>query len=431
MANVIVVGMQWGDEGKGKIVDILSEFSDIIVRFQGGNNAGHTIVANGRKVILHLIPSGILHENKKCYIGNGVVIDPAVLLKEIEFLKANGFLSKNRLFISPYAHIIMPYHKLLDSLREETSKADCIGTTKRGIGPCYEDKVARLGIRMVDLFNKDHLRRKVEQRLKELNTLFVHLYKKEPMKTDEIVEEYAGYGELLHEYVVDISKILYDDIRKGEHCLFEGAQGTLLDLDFGTYPYVTSSNTLASNIFTGTGIGIQRVDEVIGIMKAYTTRVGQGPFPTEILGEEGELLREKGYEYGATTGRPRRCGYLDLVALRYAVRINGITSIAITKLDVLSELNSIKICTAYDYNGEKITDFPPDINILKQCKPIYEEFKGFDNSVRNARDISELPQTARDYLNAIQAFLDLPLVIVSVGEKREETIVIKNPFHRG
>lgn len=428
MANVVVVGMQWGDEGKGKIVDMLSEFSDIIVRFQGGNNAGHTIVAKGRKIILHLIPSGILHENKKCYIGNGVVIDPKVLIEEITFLKENGFLDRNKLFISPYAHVIMPYHKLLDALREEGSDKDCIGTTRRGIGPCYEDKAARMGIRIIDLFNKDQLKKKVEFRLKEINTLIVHLYNKAPLKATEIVDEYISYGEYLKEYVLDISKTLYEDIRKGRHCLFEGAQGSLLDIDFGTYPFVTSSNTIAPNIFIGTGIGINKVDEVIGITKAYTTRVGQGPFPTELFGEEGDLLRNMGHEYGATTGRPRRCGYLDVVSLKYALRINGVTALAITKLDVLSSLRTVKICTAYDYNGERITEFPNDINILNKCKPVYEEFKGFSSSINNARDVSELPAEARDYLNAIQVFLDIPIVMVSVGEKREETIVQKNPF---
>ncbi len=431
MANVVVVGMQWGDEGKGKIVDMLSEFSEIIVRFQGGNNAGHTIVANGRKVILHLIPSGILHENKRCYIGNGVVIDPKVLLEEIDFLKNNGFLDKNKLFISPYAHIIMPYHKLLDALREEGSESNCIGTTRRGIGPCYEDKAARLGIRVIDLLNRDYLIRKIEFRLRELNAVISHLYGREPLKAEPIAEEYIGYGEKLRDYILDISKTLYEDIRKGKHCLFEGAQGSLLDLDFGTYPFVTSSNTLAPNIFMGTGIGIGKVDEVIGITKAYTTRVGQGPFPTELFGEEGDILRNTGHEYGATTGRPRRCGYLDVVALRYAIRINGITAIAITKLDVLSGLRTIKICTAYEYNGERLTEFPSDVNILSKCKPVYEEFKGFGSPINNARDISELPQEARDYLNAIQVFLDIPVVMISVGEKREETIVMKNPFLKG
>lgn len=430
MANVIVVGMQWGDEGKGKIVDILSEFSDVIVRFQGGNNAGHTIVAKDKKVILHLVPSGILHENKKCYIGNGVVIDPKVLLDEIEFLKKNGFLEKNKLYISPYAHIIMPYHKLLDALREEGSEKDCIGTTRRGIGPCYEDKASRLGIRVIDLFNRDYLKRRIEKRLRELNTVFFHLYGKEPLNPEEITEEYYSYGDRIKEYVLDISKALNDDLRKGKHCLFEGAQGTLLDLDFGTYPFVTSSNTLASNVFTGTGVGICKVDEVIGIMKAYTTRVGQGPFPTELTGDEGELIRNRGKEFGATTGRPRRCGFLDIVALRYAIRINGITSIAITKLDVLSCLKNIKICVAYDYNGERITEFPSDISILSKCKPIYENFSSFSGSISNARDISDLPQPAKDYLNAIQVFLDIPIVMISVGEKREETIVVRNPFLR-
>jgi len=431
MANVAVVGMQWGDEGKGKIVDMLSEFSDIIVRYQGGNNAGHTIVANNKKVILHLIPSGILHENKKCYIGNGVVIDPEVLLDEIDFLKKNGFMDKGRLFISPYAHVIMPYHKILDALREESNNRDCIGTTRRGIGPCYEDKAARLGIRIIDLFNKESLEKKIELKLREANTLIVHLYKKEALKAEPIVEKYFTYGERLREFVLDISRTLYEDIEKGKHCLFEGAQGSLLDIDFGTYPFVTSSNTVAPNIFIGTGIGINRVDEVIGITKAYTTRVGQGPFPTELFGEEGEMLRKIGYEYGATTGRPRRCGYLDIVALKYAVRINGITSLAITKLDVLTGLNPLKICTAYDYMGTKLTDFPVDITILSKCKPVYEEFKGFGNSINSARDISELPSEARDYLNAIQVFLDIPVIMISVGEKREETIVLKNPFLKG
>ncbi|MCX7943244.1 MAG: adenylosuccinate synthase [Deltaproteobacteria bacterium] len=431
MANVVVVGMQWGDEGKGKIVDMLSEFSDIIVRFQGGNNAGHTIVANGRKVVLHLIPSGVLHEHKKCYIGNGVVIDPKVLLDEISFLKESGFLDKNKLFISPYAHVIMPYHRLLDSLREEGSDKDCIGTTRRGIGPCYEDKAARLGIRIIDLFDREYLRRKIEFKLKEINTLIVYLYKERPLDASKIADEYFAYGEKIKEYVTDVSKSIYDDIKRGKHCLFEGAQGTLLDIDLGTYPFVTSSNTLAPSIFTGTGIGITKVDEVIGITKAYVTRVGKGPFPTELLGEEGDILRNIGKEYGATTGRPRRCGYLDIVALRYAIRINGITSLAITKLDVLSVLRSIKICTAYDYNGERITEFPSDVNVLSKCKPIYEEFKGFGSSIKNARDISELPVEARDYLNAIQVFLDVPIIMISVGENREETIVIKNPFLKG
>jgi len=428
MANVVVVGMQWGDEGKGKIVDMLSEFSDIIVRFQGGNNAGHTIVANGKKVILHLIPSGILHENKRCFIGNGVVIDPKVLIEETDFLRDNGYIEKNKLFISANAHIIMPYHKLMDGVREESSNEDCIGTTRRGIGPCYADKIARVGIRLYDLLNRDILARKVESRLKEVNTLLVHLYKKEPLSVEPIVDEYVSYGELLKPYIADVSSEIYNDIKRGKHCLFEGAQGTLLDIDFGTYPFVTSSNTVAPNIFIGSGVGITRIDEIIGISKAYTTRVGQGPFPTELLGEEGEILRKLGHEYGATTGRPRRCGYLDIVALRYAVRVNGITALAITKLDVLSGLSNIKICTAYEYQGKRITEFPTDINILKQCKPIYEDFKGFNDTIRNARDMSDLPNAARDYLNAIQVFLDIPIIVVSVGEKREETIVLKNPF---
>jgi adenylosuccinate synthase len=428
MANVVVVGMQWGDEGKGKIVDMLSEFSDNIVRFQGGNNAGHTIVANGKRIILHLIPSGILHPNKRCFIGNGVVIDPKVLIDEINLLKADGFLEKNKLFISPNAHIIMPYHKLLDGVREDSNSEDCIGTTRRGIGPCYADKIARVGIRLNDLLNRDLLRKNVEARLKEVNTLLVHLYKKEPLNPDSIVDEYVTYGELLKPFVIDVSRELYNEIKRGRHCLFEGAQGTLLDVDFGTYPFVTSSNTVAPNIFIGAGIGITKVDEIIGITKAYTTRIGQGPFPTELPGEEGEMLRKVGHEYGATTGRPRRCGYLDVVALRYAVRVNGITALSVTKLDVLAGLPSLKICTAYEYEGEKITEFPTDINILKRCKPIYEDFKGFSDSIRNARDMSDLPEAARDYLNAIQVYLDIPIIMVSVGEDREETIVLKNPF---
>lgn len=430
MANVVVIGMQWGDEGKGKIVDMLSAFSDIIIRFQGGNNAGHTLVAHGRKVVLHLIPSGILHENKRCYIGNGVVIDPKVLLEEIEFLRENGFMNKEKLFISPNAHIIMPYHKLLDELREMGNK-NCIGTTRRGIGPCYEDKVARLGIRVNDLLDIDTLDKKIESRLRELNVLIHNYYNREPLNKDDIVKEYAQYGESLRDYILDISMKLYEDIKKGKHCLFEGAQGSLLDIDFGTYPFVTSSNTIAPNIFIGTGIGIRNIDEIIGISKAYTTRVGQGPFPTELYGEEGELLREIGREYGATTGRPRRCGYLDIVALKYAARINGVTALAITKLDVLSGLKSIKICTAYEYMGERLTEFPTDINVLNKCKPIYEEFKGFDDSIKNSRDMADLPVAARDYLRAIEIFLDIPVIMVSVGEKREESIVLKNPFLKG
>jgi adenylosuccinate synthase len=430
MANVAVVGTQWGDEGKGKLVDLYTEGADVIARFQGGNNAGHTLVVKGRKTILHLIPSGILHDNKICIIGNGVVVDPVVFIQEIEELQKGGLFPPNtKLYISEKAHLIMPYHKRLDMAREASSKGKKIGTTGRGIGPAYEDKVARTGIRICDLYDESRLREKLQRSLNEKNFLLTGLYQDQPLSADEIAVEYLAYAQIIKPYVADTSLIIDAAIKTGKKILFEGAQGAHLDIDHGTYPYVTSSNTVAGNAACGSGVGPNAINNVVGICKAYTTRVGEGPFPTELTDEIGQRIQKAGQEFGATTGRPRRCGWLDIVLVRQAVRTSGITALAITKLDVLTGLDKIKICVGYkSENGESTHAVPANIDLLAQCQPVYEEFFGWKEDIIQVRNIAELPANARKYLQRLAELAGAPINLVSVGPGREETIILKDPF---
>jgi adenylosuccinate synthase len=431
MANVVVIGAQWGDEGKGKVVDIYTEFADDVVRYQGGNNAGHTLVVGDEKVILHLIPSGILHDGKRCVIGNGVVLDPEVFIREITKLKAGGYLKDDKmLLLSEALHIIMPYHKRIDIARERKSGAKKIGTTGRGIGPAYEDKIGRRGIRLMDLLDEKAFTRKVKEVLEEKNLILKELLGDEPFTFEEIYNEYMGYAETLRKYAADTSLILHQEIKAGKSLLFEGAQGTLLDVDHGTYPYVTSSSTCSGGACTGSGVSPREIHEVIGISKAYATRVGSGPFPTELLEETGEVLRKAGNEFGSTTGRPRRCGWFDALVARYAVRVNGLSGIAITKLDVLSGLDTIKVCTGYTYQGRVLDEIPASLEVMEQCTPIYEELPGWTEDITAAKSMDELPKNARDYVARVEALSGAPVVLVSVGPRRDETIVLRNPFER-
>jgi adenylosuccinate synthase len=423
MSVHIVVGAQWGDEGKGKIVDLLSEDMDIVARYQGGANAGHTVKIKGKKYILHLIPSGILHPNVTCVIGNGVVVDPVALMEEIELLEKEGITVKGRLFISHKAHLIMPYHKMLDQASEKAKGKDKIGTTGRGIGPAYVDKFSRKGIRIVDLLDKQLFEKKLRDNVKEKNQILEKIYGANPIDVDQIVNEYLEFDQMIDPYIKDISVLINKAIDEGKNILLEGAQGTLLDVDHGTYPYVTSSNPVSGGACIGVGIGPTRIDSVIGVMKAYTTRVGYGPFPTELTGEEGEYFREIGQEYGATTGRPRRCGWFDAVIARYARRINGINKLAITKLDVLDQLEEIKICVAYKYNGKIIEEFPADMNILEEIEPIYETMPGWQQDTSGMKTFEELPEKAKDYLQKISELTGAKIAIVSVGQARSQTII--------
>lgn len=430
MANVVVIGTQWGDEGKGKIVDLLTERADCVVRFQGGNNAGHTLVVEGRQFICHLIPSGILHPGKICMIGNGVVIDPTVLIREIKNLVAHDVsITPENLVISRYAHVIMPYHRILDAARETRKGTAKIGTTGRGIGPCYEDKVARNGIRVHDLLAPEALRAKLENNLEEKNFLLTQFFGEKPLDPRAVEEEYLAYGETLAPYADSVSERLDDAVRKGRSILFEGAQGTQLDIDHGTYPFVTSSNTVAGNACCGSGIGPSRIDRVLGVVKAYTTRVGEGPFPTELDNETGETIRRTGGEFGATTGRPRRCGWLDMVVVRTSMRLNGLAALAVTKLDVLTGLPKLKIAVSYRCGDETLSAVPAELNALRECHPIYEEFSGWDESLRAIRRFEDLPANTRRYLNAMEEIAGIPLEVVSVGPGRDETIVRQHPFH--
>ena len=429
MANVIIVGAQWGDEGKGKIVDIYTEYAQDVVRYQGGNNAGHTLVVGDQKTVLHLIPSGILHEGKRCIIGNGVVLDPQVFLTEIDNLKKKGYLHDDRqLMVDGAVHLIMPYHKIIDIARERKSGAKKIGTTGRGIGPTYEDKVGRRGIRFGDLLKPETFKRKLLEVLPEKNFYLEHFFGEEPLSAEAIIEEYLGYAERLRGYLGRASTSLDQAIKAGRNVLFEGAQGSLLDVDHGTYPYVTSSSTIAAGACTGAGIGPHLIDEVIGISKAYVTRVGEGPFPTELNDEMGEHLRAAGSEFGATTGRPRRTGWLDVVALREAVRTNGLTGIALTKMDVLSELETVKVCTAYRYGEQLLEEFPQDLDVLKDCTPVYEEIPGWQKDICSLSAYAELPVQVRDYVEKIEAWVACPVVLVSVGPRRDQTLLRSNPF---
>ena len=429
MKNVVIVGSQWGDEGKGKVVDRYGTRAAWVVRYQGGNNAGHTLVVNGKTTVLHLVPSGILHPNTKCAIGNGVVVNPKILMEEVQGLAEQGVDVTGRLLISAGAHLIMPYHQRLDLARERFRGVDKIGTTGRGIGPAYEDKITRRGVRVADLYDADRLRGLVENRLAELNAILSangdQAYTEDEIET--LIAQYQAYGEELRPFVGNVGLTLDKAMKNGEGILFEGAQGALLDIDHGTYPFVTSSNTIASNAATGTGVGPNALHSVVGITKAYTTRVGSGPFPTELNDDVGEELRAKGHEFGATTGRPRRCGWLDFVALRYAVRVSGIKYLAITKLDVLSGMEKLKVCVAYELDGERIETFPDNVHDLHRAKPIYEEVEGF-GEVRNARSFEELPVTARNYVERMASELGCEIALLSVGPGRGEDMELNNPF---
>ncbi|MBA2749770.1 MAG: adenylosuccinate synthase [Tatlockia sp.] len=428
MANVIVIGAQWGDEGKGKITDLLSKSADIVVRYQGGVNAGHTIVVEGQTFKLHLIPSGILYPDTDCIIGCGTVIDPQVLIGELEQLAKLNISTKN-LQISETAHVTMPYHRLIDVAAEQRRGEHKIGTTGRGIGPTYADKSERTGIRVLDLMDEKGLRKQLKWAIEYKNVILEKLYEIAPLDPEAVIEQYLQYAEVLRPYVVDTSLKIYDAIKRRRNILFEGAQGTLLDLDHGTYPYVTSSNPVAGGACIGTGVGPTAIDRVIGVAKAYTTRVGEGPFPTELKGEIGEQLCDRGAEFGTTTGRKRRCGWFDAVIGRYAVRINGMDCLAITKLDILDELEEIKVCIAYEIDGVEFRDFPRNSRRFAQCRPIYKVLPGWKQSTENCRTLEDLPRQALDYLKFLAELMDVPIAIVSLGASRDQTIIVEDPIH--
>lgn len=419
MRVTVLVGSQWGDEGKGKIVDLLSEKFDVVVRYQGGANAGHTVEIGSKKYVLHLIPSGILREDVVCVIGNGVVIDPVALLEEIALLESHGITVKGRLFISHNAHLIMPYHKLLDSI-SESGKVK-IGTTGRGIGPCYIDKYARKGIKIIDLLYPEILEEKIRQNLEEKNLLLKNIYNVEELDVEKIIDQYLEFDKQIDVYIKDVPAYLNQMIEEGKSILLEGAQGALLDVDHGTYPFVTSSNPTSGGACTGTGIPPNKVTDVIGIVKAYTTRVGEGPFPTELLDQEGEELRRQGNEFGATTGRPRRCGWFDAFLVRYSALINGISSVAITKLDVLSMFDEIKVCTGYEFEGKLLKSFPTDFQKLSSVKPVYVTLPGWKEDISACSSYDELPENAKSYLRYISKAAGINVSIISVGPKREST----------
>ncbi len=420
--NIVVVGAQWGDEGKGKLIDILSKDVDITVRYQGGNNAGHTVVVGDKEYIFHLIPSAILHRKKICVIGNGAVIDPKALLEEMDGLnRRNIKVSTQQLKISALAHVVMPYHRVLDGLREGKRKHK-IGTTGRGIGPCYSDKVTRCGIRMIDLLNPRVLKAKLEDNLSEKNEIFTKVFHQDIFRFENIYNEYLAYGRRLKDYIGDTALFLNQEIDKKKTILFEGAQGTFLDIDFGTYPFVTSSNSIVGGVCTGSGVAPTKIDKAIAAVKAYTTRVGEGPFPTEFSTGLKEEIRTKGKEFGATTGRPRRCGWFDSVLVRYSVVINGISELAMMKLDVLDDLKKIKICTAYRYRGKIYKEFPLDFEVLSNAKPVYEEVDGWQTVTRGIRQYSQLPLNARRYIEKLEKLLKVRIKYISIGSKRDEII---------
>lgn len=426
MSAFIVLGAQWGDEGKGKMTDYLAEEANVVVRYQGGNNAGHTVEVGEKQYKLHLIPSGILHDEKLNVIGNGVVVDPKAFFTEIDYLKEEGVkVTPEKLIVSDRAHVIMPYHKVLDKLKEKARGKNDIGTTGKGIGPCYTDKFERCGIRVCDLIDKEVFKEKLKDNIEMKNKYIVNVLGGEPLSFEEIYEEYSNYGEELKPFVKDTSVRVYNEIKEDKTVLFEGAQGMLLDIDYGTYPYVTSSNTTAGGVANGVGIGPNMITNAVGIAKAYTTRVGKGPFPTELEDETGEWIREKGHEYGVTTGRSRRCGWLDIVILKTSVRVSGLTSLAVTKIDTLAGLEKVKMCVGYKFNDEIIDYFPASLEDLAKCEPIYEEFDGWDESVANARRYEELHPNARKYLERIEELTDTRISIVSVGPRRDQTMRVK------
>lgn len=423
-----MIGAQWGDEGKGKITDLLSRSADVVVRSQGGVNAGHTVVVSEQTFKLHLIPSGILYPNTECIIGSGTVIDPQVLIEEIEQLKALGVTVDN-LHISQTAHITMPYHRKIDQAAEESRGEYKIGTTGRGIGPTYADKSERTGIRVLDLMNPEHLQKQLSWTINYKNVILEKLYNLPPLDPKEVIEDYLKYAEFLKPFVIDSSLAIYEAVKKKKNILFEGAQGTLLDLDHGTYPYVTSSNPIAGGACVGAGVGPTTIDRVIGVAKAYTTRVGEGPFPTELNDEIGRLLGDLGAEFGTTTGRRRRCGWFDAVIGRYAVRINGLDCLAVTKLDVLDELPEVKVCVAYEIDGEICNHFPTNASHFANCKPVYKTLPGWQQPTTGCRSLADLPKNALNYLKYLAEIMKVPIAIVSVGPGRDQTIIVEDPIH--
>jgi adenylosuccinate synthase len=429
MSSVVVVGTQWGDEGKGKITDFLSENAEVIARYQGGNNAGHTIKFNGETYKLHLIPSGIFYKEKICVIGNGMVVDPKALIKELNYLHEKGITTDN-LRISNRAHVILPYHLKLDEVEEERKGANKIGTTKKGIGPAYMDKAARVGIRIADLLDRELFEEKLVRNLEEKNRLFERIYETEGFKVEDILDEYYEYGQQIKQYVCDTSVVLNDALDEGRRVLFEGAQGVMLDIDQGTYPFVTSSNPVAGGVTIGSGVGPTKINHVVGVCKAYTTRVGDGPFPTELHDEIGDQIREVGREYGTTTGRPRRVGWFDSVVVRHARRVSGLTDLSLNSIDVLTGIETLKICTAYRYNGEIITEYPANLKVLAQCEPIYEEMPGWTEDITGCKSLDELPVNARHYVERISQLTGIPLSIFSVGPDRNQTNVVRNPWRQ-
>jgi adenylosuccinate synthase len=427
MSSVVVVGTQWGDEGKGKITDFLSQNAEVVARYQGGNNAGHTIKFDNVTYKLHLIPSGIFFPEKKCVLGNGMVIDPKALLEELEYLHERN-VSTDNLVISNRAHVILPYHLKLDELQEEAKGVNKIGTTKKGIGPAYMDKAARMGIRIADLLDKDAFREKLEQNLEEKNRLFEKVYESKVFTVEEILDEYFEYGQQIAKYVTDTSVELNNALDQGRRVLFEGAQGVMLDIDQGTYPFVTSSNPIAGGVTIGSGVGPTKINHVVGVSKAYTTRVGDGPFPTELHDEIGDQIREVGREYGTTTGRPRRVGWFDSVVVRHAQRVSGITDLSLNSIDVLTGIETLKICVAYRYNGEIMEHFPASLKELAQCEPVYEELPGWTEDITGVRNLSELPANARHYLERISQLTGIPLSIFSVGPDRTQTNEVRSVY---
>lgn len=422
MPTKVVIGAQWGDEGKGKITDILAGDADVVVRSSGGNNAGHTVEADGVQYKLHLMPSGIINKGTLCLIGNGVVVDPKVLIGEIDMLTEKG-IDVSGLRIDLRAHVIMPYHRELDSLAEEAKGADKIGTTKSGIGPCYMDKAERIGIRICDLMNTELFRKKARANIEHKNKIITLIYGGEALDADRIIDEYLGYADRLRKYTADTSVLLYNAIKENKNVLFEGAQGTLLDLDLGTYPFVTSSHPISGGVCIGASIGPTLIDECIGIAKAYTTRVGKGPFPTELFDESGDLIRNKGNEFGTTTGRPRRTGWFDAVIVKFAVRTSSLTSIALNKIDTLSDIGTLKICVGYNKNGEFTDEFPPSLEELELCEPVYEEMPGWEGDISSCKSYDELPENAKKYIERIEQLIGCKVSMVGVGPERTQNLM--------
>ncbi|MEK5445099.1 adenylosuccinate synthase [Fredinandcohnia sp. FSL W7-1320] len=427
MSAVVVVGTQWGDEGKGKITDFLSEQAEVVARYQGGNNAGHTIVFNGETYKLHLIPSGIFYSEKICVIGNGMVVDPKALVKELAYLHDKGVQTDN-LRISNRAHVILPYHIKLDELEEEYKGINKIGTTKKGIGPAYMDKASRVGIRIADLLDREVFEEKLSHNLTEKNRLFEKVYETQGFTLEDIVDEYYEYGQQIVQYVCDTSVVLNDALDDGRRVLFEGAQGVMLDIDQGTYPFVTSSNPVAGGVTIGSGVGPTKINSVVGVSKAYTTRVGDGPFPTELNDEIGHQIREVGREYGTTTGRPRRVGWFDAVVVRHARRVSGVTDLSLNSIDVLTGIETLKICVAYRHKGELIEEYPASLKVLAECEPVYEEFPGWTEDITGVKKLEELPENARNYVERISQLTGIPLSVFSVGPDRTQTNVVRNIY---